>query len=171
MTALPAVSGRRRGRAPGRNARLGQRAPCLRSRWPIGSRRFGSYCCCSVGRMRISLTATCRGRVTMYSIASAISVASSRCMRRSAAAVPSRISGRLVLAELGGYRPGLDERYPKMELGHFLAADLCGMLQTSALGGVVCPLPSRTCRPATEETLTRVSDVARSSIGRVQQMR
>lgn len=33
----------------------------------------GSYCCCSVGRIKISLTATCRGRVTTYAIASAMS--------------------------------------------------------------------------------------------------
>ena len=64
---------------------------------------------CSVGRIMISLTATRQGRVTMYSMASAMSSASSRSTPSKRLRAASTSSAHL-LHELGDDRARLDER-------------------------------------------------------------
>src|SRR5215472_13697363 len=101
--------------------------------------------------MRISLTATCRGRVMMYAIASAMSSAAMVCPNW--LRMLSSTSGRLWLASSVAVAPGSTSETRTYRLATSWRSDSLNA-PTPCLVSEYTPLPLRAARPATELMFT-----------------
>ena len=112
------------------------------------------------GGSSTSLIATCRGRVTTYAIASAMSTSASRSMSANRCCMTGQDLRSVVAGQLGGDGARLDQRHADVALGDLLAERLAERAD-GMLGGVVDPAVQARHPAGDGGDVHQVGDVAR----------